>query len=70
MDVWMGPQVEPTQMWEWIVMLATSATSTLTYLYWMFKQRCNMFTSMVGGALAGAVIFIAILIGCIFEAAE
>ena len=37
MDVWMGPQVEPTQMWEWIVMLATSATSTLTYLYWMFK---------------------------------
>ena len=29
-----------------------------------------MFTSMVGGALAGAVIFIAILIGCIFEAAE
>ena len=70
MDVWMGPQVEPTQMWEWIVMLATSATSTLTYLYWMFKQRYNMFTSMVGGALAGAAIFIAILIGCIFEAAE
>ena len=29
-----------------------------------------MFESMVGGAIAGAIIFIAILIGCILEAAE
>ena len=29
-----------------------------------------MFFDMVGGAIAGAVIFIAILIGCILEAAE
>ena len=29
-----------------------------------------MFFDMVGGAIAGVVIFIAILIGCILEAAE